>query len=499
MTANIRAWSAVLIGAECHTIEVEAHLRPGRPSIYLDGLPPSRSTEVRDRVRAAVINSGQDWPDQHVTVSLRPHSLPKHGSGFDLAMAVAVLTATGSVPAAALNGTLLLAELGLDGRLHPVPGVVAAARSASGSGLGRIIVSAANADEAGLAGGCDVISAGHLRDVITVLRGEHIPIRAVAAARQHAPEPQAFPAARIPAAARHAVEVCAAGGHNLWMVGPAGSRKPLIAEYLAAILPDLEHEQALETASIHSAAGLLPDGAVLTRRPPLQAPHHTVSEAALIGGRRPGAVSLAHNGVLFLDDAPEFGTRRWDLLRQPLTTRQVTIVRAGVQIRMPARFQLVLAAASCPCAAPPEHCTCTSPQNRYLGTIQQPVGDRLEVRLPLNTAVPSGQDDGRDCARSAERVAAARERSAGRLQGTPWRVNADISVAATRGIYRPSDEAIGLLETAMRRGEISGRGATRAVRLAWTLSDLAGLGRPGIGQTAAALELRDPSAFNRPE
>jgi magnesium chelatase family protein len=328
-----RTRTATVIGAEGHLIEVEADIAPGLPATILTGLPDTVLREARDRVRAAIINSGEHWPSARITVGLRPAALPKRGSAYDLAIAVAIMAANGDLPAPP-EGVMFLAELGLDGRLRPVPGVLPAALAATDAEITTIVVATANQAEAGLVPGLTVIAADNLSGVAAWLRGGPPPHREPPSPdSDDGPVPPQPDLADVPgqAEARRALEVCAVGGHHLSLLGPIGAGTTMLAERLPSILPPLEAAAALEVALIRSLAGMRPHGTGLVTTPPFVAPHHTCSKAAIIGGGsgliRPGAASLAHRGVLFLDQAPEFARDVLDGLRQPLESGKVVIAR----------------------------------------------------------------------------------------------------------------------------------------------------------------------------
>jgi magnesium chelatase family protein len=506
--ALARTYSVALVGVRGHLIEVEADIASGLPATILVGLPDTALREARDRIRAAIVNSGESWPNSKITVGLSPATLPKRGSGFDLAIAIAILAAADAVPVTALTGKMFLAELGLDGRLRPVPGVLPAVVAAE-AGVDTVVVAAQNVAEAALVPGVQVIGASSLIEVIVWLRGGPAPSLPAMPDPPPGPVPALAMAKKIDLAevlgqaeARLAVEICAAGGHNLSLLGPPGAGKTMLAERLPTILPPLDTAEAIEVTSIHSVAGHLSPGAGLMTVPPFCAPHHTSSMASIVGGGsgviRPGAASLAHRGILFLDEAPEFNRDVLDALRQPLESGEVIIARASTQAVFPARFTLVLAANPCPCArggGPGKAgCSCSpATRRRYLARISGPLLDRVDVKVRLQPVSRRDMLYDRKFAEPsavvAQRVAAARERCAARLAGTAWRVNAEVPGAALRRSFPPQPGALKSLDRAMELGQVSARGADKIVRVAWSLADLDGKDQPGPDQVNLAIGL----------
>lgn len=499
--ALARTRSVALIGVSGQVVDLEADLSIGLPGFSLVGLPDEALSESRDRVRAALLNSGLSWPARRITVGLLPASLRKHGTHFDLALALAISAAAGELPTGPVAGAVVLGELGLDGRVRPVRGVLPAVLAAARAGVRRVVVPEGNVGEAALVGGVEVRGVEHLSQLAAWCRGQiQVPPAPVPQPPSYPPGPELADLVGQPVG-RRAVEVAATGGHHLFLLGPPGAGKTMLAERLPGLLPPLDDDAALEVTAIHSVAGALPPGAPLLRRPPFQEPHHTASVAALVGGgaglASPGALSLAHRGVLFLDEAPEFSPRALDSLRQPLERGEVVLARAHGVTRYPARCQLVLAANPCPCAtaAGDHNCSCPAAvRRRYTARLSGPLLDRvdIQVELPPVRAAALHTDDGtgESTAVVAARVAVGRTAAADRYRDTPWRRNADVPGQAIRGRWPVPRRAVRLADQMLDRGELSLRGYERVMRVAWTIADLAGRTTPDRDDVHEALFLR---------
>lgn len=511
-----RTKSAVVIGAQAHLVDVAAHITSGLPHWAMVGLPDTAISESRDRVRAAVGSSGLPWPAGRITVGLGPASLPKRGSGLDLGIAVAVLVAASDNPDShRVAQWVMVGELDLDGRVRPVGSVLAAAIAARDAGIETLVVPAENGAEANLVTGLRVLAAVSLRHVWAHVCGEE-----EAAAREVA----AYPVAVVPVAelathqpdladvrgqdaAREALVIAAAGGHHMCLMGPAGVGKTMLASRLPSLLPDLDDQDALAATAIRALVNpTAPPG--LVRRPPFQAPHHTTTDIALVGGGsgdrpRVGLVTQAHTGVLFLDEAAEFSAGALDALRQSLESRRITVARSGFNIDLPARFQLVLATNPCACgraldtSGPP--CSCAPNQRRrYLAKLSGPLLDRVDVRVTLRrpsiaeiTGLSGGQTTSGE---AAARVREARACAARRFTGQPWSVNASVPPSVVRTQW-PISAAVqeALDRTATTRESI--RGLALCLRLAWTVADLRGADAPSVADLDTAMALRDAQGW----
>jgi magnesium chelatase family protein len=497
-----RAFSVAVRGLDGETVEIEADITSGLPGVHLVGLPDAALQEARDRVRAAITNCGNSWPMARLTLALSPATLPKMGSVYDIALAVAVLSAQRKNPWQRLEKAVLLGELSLDGRVRPVRGVLPAVLAAKRDGWPAVVVPVDNLAEASLVDGIDVWGVRTLGQLQSWLDGSAgLDDRISGAATT--PEPSADLADVVgQAQARFAVEVAAAGAHHLMLTGPPGVGKTMLAQRLPGLMPPLSDSESLEVTAIHSVAGLLSGDTPLITRPPFVAPHHSSSVAALVGGgsglARPGAVSRAHRGVLFLDECAEISVSALEALRTPLEDGEIRLARRDGVACYPARFQLVLAANPCPCApADSRDCICApAAKRRYLGRLSGPLLDRVDLRVHMHPvrAGAFAAADGEPTAQVRCRVALARDAAAQRWRPYGFRTNAEVSGALLRRKFRPSNAAMAPLRTALDRGLLSIRGLDRTLRVAWSLADLAGRASPGLDEVAAALSFRQPGA-----
>jgi magnesium chelatase family protein len=487
-----------VVGVAAREVHVEVDVHRGLPAFSLVGLPDAAVRESRERVRAAVSNSGFEFPLHRITASLAPAGLRKVGPGFDLAIAAALLAASGQLAADALGRFWLAGELALDGSIRPVAGVLAMAEEARRHGAEGIAVAAANASEAALIDGLSVVALGSLRQLADLGR-ERAPFDR---AELPAPSPNGAGPGHPDLAElrgqpylRHALEVAAAGGHSTLIVGPPGAGKSLAARRLPTLLPPLGRDEAIEVTRIASVCGRPPAPGTLAERP-FRAPHHTVSAAGLVGGGNPpraGEVTIAHGGVLFLDELGEFSRQALEALRQPLEDGTITVTRARHSIELPCRFMLLAASNPCPCGRgeSSRHCRCPEASvRRYEAKLSGALADRIDISLSVEQPSPEAlrSGPGESSAAVRERVAAARERQARRLG--PSRCNADMTPAETRRACRLAGAAQDLLARSHTQLGLSGRGYERVLRVARTIADLDRSDRVGAGHVGDALNLR---------
>lgn len=495
--------SVALQGLAGSLVEVEVDIADGIPSFSLLGLPDAALSESRDRVRAALINCQESWPNKKVTVSLSPAWLPKSGSGFDLSIALALLIAQQSIPQEPFRQTIVLGELALDGKVRPIQGVLPALIEAFQRGIRRAVIPFANRAEALLLPDMKIIEVRSLAEVTLWARNGIAPhVEELDLEISGEDEDLDFADVAGQAKARRAAEIAASGGHHLLLIGPPGAGKTMIASRIPSILPALNTEEALEVTAVHSITGGLSTRSPMSRLAPIVSPHHTASRVAIVGGGshiiKPGACSLAHHGVLFIDEAPECAIGVLDSLRQPLETGKITITRSVGNITFPARFLLVLAANPCPCGkyiGKGRGCTCTSQQvRRYLGKLSGPLMDRIDMRVvvePVSRVEMAETELGETSSAIRTRVIAARAAAAARFADYSWTLNSQIPARELRTIFAPERTALNFLHDELDRERITARGLHKVIRISWTLADLVGRPKPSLQEVQSAHALRE--------
>lgn len=500
----VRTHAGALVGIDAVPVTVEVNIAGGGLGLYLVGLPDNAVKESEERIRAAFENSEERFSGRKVVVNLAPADLKKEGAAFDLPIAIGILAAMGRVEVPMLDETMLAGELSLDGEVKPVRGILSLALAARKAGLKRLILSEENAAEAAVVGELEIIGVKTLRQTIDLLNGEVTiaPAQAVAstAIDEAGPYAEDFADVKGQVHVKRALEIAAAGGHNVLMIGSPGSGKTMLARRLPTILPPLQTEEALETTKIHSVAGLQRFDGLMVRRP-FRAPHHTASPVSLIGGGqtpRPGEVSLAHNGVLFLDELPEFGRSVLEVLRQPLEDREIVVSRARYSVAYPANFTLVAAMNPCPCGYynhPTKECTCSpGTVHRYMGRISGPLLDRIDMHIEVTPVNPDELQSAAEGERSVvirERVMRAREVQRRRFEGVEGvHTNARMNSAMVRTYCVLDAQSDQLLRRAMERLALSARAYDRILKVARTIADLAGREQITASDIAEAIGYR---------